>query len=157
MALCPQIPTYYSLYGMGPFGSLQGHYIIHIDIASEVKSDLKFEISGSNYLLIHEHIAYMVWALLASSEATTAPKQPQRSNPNYLSMCILLIWYGSFWQPEATKASKQLQRSNMTSDLKPVTPITYLSMCILILCCGPFWQPQRPLQPRSPNLTSDLK
>ena len=114
-----------------------------------------------NYLLIHEHIAYMVWALLASSEATTAPKQPQRSNPNYLSMCILLIWYGSFWQPEATKASKQLQRSNMTSDLKPVTPITYLSMCILILCCGPFWQPQRPPQPlKQPwrsNLTSDLK
>ena len=51
---------------MGPFGSLQGHYIIHIDIASEVKSDLKFEISGSNYLLIHEHIAYMAWALLAA-------------------------------------------------------------------------------------------
>ena len=61
------------------------------------------------------HIAYMVWALLAASEATTASKQPQRSN--------------------------------LTSDLKSVTPITYLSMCILFIWYGPSWQPLRPLQP----------
>ena len=55
---------------MGPFGSLQGHY--SLKTASEVKSDLRFEISDPNYLLIHVHIAYMVWAILAASEATTA-------------------------------------------------------------------------------------
>ena len=43
-----------------------------------VKSDLGFEISDPNYLLIHVHIVYMVWAFLAASEATTASKQPQR-------------------------------------------------------------------------------
>ena len=48
--------------------------------ASEVKFDLRFEISDPNYLLIHAHIAYMVWALLAASEATTASNQPRRSN-----------------------------------------------------------------------------
>ena len=84
---------------MGPFGSLRGHH--SLQTASEVKSDLRFEISGPNYLLIHVHIAYMVWALLAASEATTASKQPQSSNLasdlksvtpfTYLSMCILII------------------------------------------------------------------
>ena len=34
-----------------------------------------------------------------------------------------------FFASEATAASKQLRRSNLTSDLKSVTPITYLSMC----------------------------
>ena len=34
---------------------------------------------------------------------------------------------------EAITASKQPQRSNLTSDLKSVTPITYLSMCILLI------------------------
>ena len=59
----------------------------------------------------------MAWALLAASEAITASKQPQRSNLNsylksvtpitYLSMCILLIWYGPFLAAsEATTASK---------------------------------------------------
>ena len=48
---------------------------------------------------------------------------------------------------EATTASKQPQISNMTSDLKSVTPITYLSMCILLIWYGPFWQPPRPPQP----------
>ena len=33
---------------------------------------------------------------------------------------------------EVTTASKQPQRSNLTSDLKSVTPITYLSMCMHI-------------------------
>ena len=57
----------------------------------------------------------MVWALLAASEVTTASKQPQRSS--------------------------------LTSDLKSVTPITYLSMCILLIWYGTFWQPPRSLQP----------
>ena len=89
---------------MGTFGSLQGHY--NLQTASKVKSDLIFKISGPNYLLNHVHIVYMVLALLAASEATTASKQPRRSN--------------------------------LTSDLKSVTPITYLSMCILLIWYGPF-------------------
>ena len=44
------------------------------------KYDLIFELSDPNYLLIHVHIAYMVWAILAASEATTASKQPQISS-----------------------------------------------------------------------------
>ena len=75
---------------MGPLSSLWGH--CSLKTASDV--DVSFEISDPNYLLIHVHIAYMVWALLAASEATTASKQPRRSNP--------------------------------TSDLKSVTPITYV-------------------------------
>ena len=63
----------------------------HLITGSEIQSDLRFEICDPNYLLIHVLIA------LAASEATTASKQP--------------------W------------RSNLTSDLKSVTPITYLSMC----------------------------
>ena len=96
-----------SLYCMCPFGSLWGHH--SLQTAPEVKSGLRFEISDPNYLLIHVHIAFMVWALLAASEATTASKQPQSSNLasdlksvtpfTYLSMCILIIWYGLFWQP----------------------------------------------------------
>ena len=74
---------------MDPFDSLGGYY--GLQTASEVKFDLRFEISDPDYVLIHVLIA------LAASEATTASKQP--------------------W------------RSNLTSDLKSVTPITYLSMC----------------------------
>ena len=48
--------------------------------ASEVKSNLIFEISDPNYLLFFVHDAYIEWTLLAASEATTASKQPQRSN-----------------------------------------------------------------------------
>ena len=52
--------------------------------ASEVRSDLRFEISGLNYLYIHVHIAHMFWAhfeaLLVASEATAASKWPQISN-----------------------------------------------------------------------------
>ena len=64
------------------FDSLGGHY--SLQTASEVKYDLRFEISDLNYLHIHVHIAYMFWAhfegLLLSSEATTASKWPQISN-----------------------------------------------------------------------------
>ena len=84
---------------MVPFDSLGGQY--SLQTASVVRSDLRFEISDPNYLLIHVHIAYMVWALLAASEATTASKQPRRSNLasdlkavtpiTYSSMCILII------------------------------------------------------------------
>ena len=89
----PQLPTYsYCLLGMGPFVSLRGHP--SLQTVSEVKCNLSFEISDPNYLLVHVHIAYMVWGLLAASEATTASKQP--------------------W------------RSNQTSHLKSVTPITYV-------------------------------
>ena len=84
---------------MDPFGSLGGHY--GLQTASEVRSDLRFEISDLNYLHIHVHIAYMVWTLLTASEATTASKQPQRSH--------------------------------LTSYLKSVTSITNISMCILLI------------------------
>ena len=57
---------------MDPFDSLRGHY--SLQTASEVRSDLRFEISDLNYLQIHVHIAYMFWArfeaLLVASEAT---------------------------------------------------------------------------------------
>ena len=43
------------LRGMGHFGSLRGHH--SLQTASEVKSDLRFEISDPKYLLIHVHIA----------------------------------------------------------------------------------------------------
>ena len=46
----------------------------------EVIYDLRFELSDLNYLHIHVHIAYMLWALLVASEANTSSKQPQRSN-----------------------------------------------------------------------------
>ena len=52
--------------------------------ASEVRSDLRFEISDLNYLHIHVHIAHMFWphfeAPLVASEATAASKWPQSSN-----------------------------------------------------------------------------
>ena len=48
----------YCLHGMSPFDSLRGHYSLQTD--SEVKSDLRFEISNLNYLLVHMHIVYMV-------------------------------------------------------------------------------------------------
>ena len=75
---------------------------LHIlETTSEVKSDLVFEIGDPNYLLIHVHIAYMY------------------------SLWVLLA------ASKVTTASKQPQRSNLTSDLKSVTPFTYyLSMCI---------------------------
>ena len=64
---------------MGFFDSLRDHY--SLETPSDVKSDLRFEISDPNYLLIHVHIAY-IWCgpLLAASEATAASKWPRRSN-----------------------------------------------------------------------------
>ena len=86
---------------MDHFGSLRGHY--SLQTASEVKSDLRFEISDPNYLLIHVHIAYMVWTLFGSLEVTTASKQPQRSS--------------------------------LTSYFKSVTSITYVAMSLDALTC----------------------
>ena len=93
--------------GKGWFLGLWGH--CSLQTASEVKSDNRFEISDLDYLHIHVHLAYMVWTLLAASEATMASKQPRRSDLisdlksvtsiTYISMCILIIWYGPFWQP----------------------------------------------------------
>ena len=97
---------------MVPFDSLRGHY--SLQTASEVMSDLRFEISDPKYLLIHVHIVYILWALLAASEATTASKQPRRSYPisylksetpnTYISMCILLTCFRpimrAFWRPQ---------------------------------------------------------
>ena len=53
----PRLPTYpcaYYFYGMNPLGSLRGHH--SLQIASEVKSDLRFKVSDPNYLLIHVNI-----------------------------------------------------------------------------------------------------
>ena len=50
----PWLPTYlcaYCLHGMDPFGSLRGHY--SLQTASEVKSDLIFQISDLNYICCH--------------------------------------------------------------------------------------------------------
>ena len=62
---------------MDPFDSLGGHY--GLQTASEVRSDLRFEISDLNYIHIHVHIAYMFWThfegFLVASEATTASKR----------------------------------------------------------------------------------
>ena len=93
---------------MDSFGSLGGCY--DLQTALEVRSDLRFEISDLNYLHIHVHIAYMFWThfegFLVASDATKASKRPRRSDLTsdlksvtlitYISMCILLIWYGPF-------------------------------------------------------------
>ena len=63
---------------MDPFGGLGGRY--GLQTASEVRYALRFEISDLVYLHNLVHIAYMVWSLLTASEATTASKQPQRSD-----------------------------------------------------------------------------
>ena len=102
---------------MVPFDSLGGHY--GLQTASEVRSDLRFEISDLNYLHIHVHIDYMFWA-------------------HYEALLVA---------PEAITASKWPKSSNLTSDLKSVTSITYLSMCIIIIWYGPFQQPWRLVQP----------
>ena len=45
----------------GPFyDGLRGHY--SLQAANEVKFNLRFEISDFNYLHIHVHIDFMVWA-----------------------------------------------------------------------------------------------
>ena len=73
------------------------------------------------------------------------------SDPKYLHIHghIAYMELSLLTASEASMASKQPQRSKLTSDLKSVTPNTYISMCILRL--GPilraFWRPRRPLQP----------
>ena len=70
------------IFGMDPFGGLGGCF--GLQTASEVRSDLRFEISDLDYLHIHVHIAYMFWAhfeaLMVAAEATTATERPQISN-----------------------------------------------------------------------------
>ena len=92
---------------------------------------LKFEISDLNYLHIHVHIIY-------------------------------IVPYGVCWPLRpVTTAFKQPQRSNLTWDLKSVTPTTYLSMCMLFLWYGPFLAASEVTmaskQPGRSNLTSHLK
>ena len=71
---------------------------MHIATASQVKSDLRFQISDPNYLLIHVHIVYMVWFLLAASEATTASKQPLRSKLSLQVKLVTPIYYMTKFQ-----------------------------------------------------------
>ena len=131
---------------MDPFDSLRGHY--GLQTTSEVRSDLRFEISDLDYLHIHVHIACMFWphfeALLVASGATTASEVKsdlrfEISDPNYLLIHVhiaYMVW-ALLTASEVTPASKQPQRSNLTSDLKSVTSITYISMCILLIRYGP--------------------
>ena len=106
---------------------LWGH--CSLQTTSEIKYDLRFEISDLNYLLILVHIAYVVWTLSTASEATTASKHPRRSDMTSdlnsvtsitcISMCILLICYGPFWWPQRpirppNITSEQPRRSDMT-------------------------------------------
>ena len=57
------------------FGSLRGQY--SLQTASEVNSDLRFEISDPNYLLIHVHIAYILYG------AIRQPLGPLQSQVKY--------------------------------------------------------------------------
>ena len=110
------------------------------------------------YLLIHIHIAYMSGALLAAFEATTASEQPQRPNPTsdmksvspitYLSMCILLTWFGPFLQP-----LRPLQPPNsLGGQIWPQiwnqwAQLPTYSCAYCWYGMGPLWQPLKPLQP----------
>ena len=76
---------------MVPFDSLGGHY--GLQTASEVRSDLRFEISDLNYLHIHVHIVYMVLGLFNSKgghyslQTAAEVKSDLRfgiSDPNYI-------------------------------------------------------------------------
>ena len=124
---------------MDPFGSLRGHY--GLQTASEVRSDLRFEISDLNYLHIHVHIDYTVWTLLTASEATMTSKQPQRTDLTsdlksvtsitYISICKFLICFGPvLWPLRPLQPPKKPRRSDLTSDLKSVTSITYANMFV---------------------------
>ena len=122
---------------MGRFCSLWGHH--SLQTAPEVKSGLRFEISDPNYLLIH--IAYLVWALLAASEATTASEVKSDlsleigdTNDLLIHVHIDYMIWALLAASEAITASKQPQRSNMTSDLNSGTQITYFSMSTLLTC-----------------------
>ena len=80
-----------------------------------------------------------------------------------LIMCMTMILSSidPFVASKPTTASKEPQRSNLTSDLKSGTTITNLVMIILISLYGPFWWTPKPLHPtnscRKSNLTSELK
>ena len=68
--------------------------------------------SDPNYLLIHVHIVYMVWTLLAASEATTASKQPRRSKRSLQVKLVTPIFYmtkfqGSFISQKMTFRKKE--------------------------------------------------
>ena len=71
------------------------------------------------------------------------------SDANYLLIYVYIA--STVWTllaaSEATAATKQPQGSNLTSDLKSVTPIYYSSMCIMLIWYRPIWQPLRPSQP----------
>ena len=69
------------------------------------------------------------------------PKKPYRPASKIKPVVVWALLAAS----EATKASKQPQRSSLTVDFKSVTPMTHLSMCILHTWYGPFWQPLRSL------------
>ena len=73
-----------------------GHY--SNQTALEVNYNLRFEISDPNYLLIHVHLAYMAWSLLAASEATTASKQPRRSKLSLQVKLVTPIYYMTKFQ-----------------------------------------------------------
>ena len=82
---------------MDPFDNLGGHY--GLQTSSEVRSNLRFEISDLNYIHIHVHIDYMVWTLRTASEATKASKQPQRSDMTsdlefvaQIAYATMLVW-----------------------------------------------------------------
>ena len=70
------------------------------------------------------------------SSPTDARREITRYGPNRPAAAIGKgdFWYGLFLAAsEAAMASKQLQRSDLTSDLKSVTLITYLYMSILLI------------------------
>ena len=76
-------------------------------------------------------------------------KQGPRSGPNRPAAAIggVDFWYGPFLAAsEAAMALEQPRRSDLTWDLKTVTPITYIFMCILLTWYGPLGQTWRPLQ-----------
>ena len=63
------------------------------------------------------------------------------SDLNYLHILVhiaYMVWT-LLTASEATMASKQPWRSDLTSDLKSVTSITYIPMCILLMWFGPFF------------------
>ena len=66
---------------MDSFGGLGGCY--DFQTASEVRSELRFEISDLDYLHIYVHIAYLLWTLFTASEVTMASKQPRRSDRTF--------------------------------------------------------------------------
>ena len=90
----------------------------------------------------------MFWAHFVASEATTASKTASEvrsdlrfeiSDLNYLHNHVYIVYIAPLGGSEASAASNQPQRSNLTSDLKSqVTPITYLSCAYCLYGMGPF-------------------